>query len=574
MNTQEIWQVEVGGQIYEANFEELAQWIAEGALLPHDKVRRGNLRWISAEKVPALYGFFNAKELGIAPPVVTTSTGDAAATAETNSPPQNFAATQNFVPQNETVAAPPAAPTQTPSTNFQAAPTQNFQPDFIAPQPQNFCLIHTDTEPAFVCDGCGNAYCKACPKSFGGTVKVCPMCGAMCKPIAVVRQRQQQAVRFQHDLSEGFGFDDFVKALAYPFKFKTSLIFGAVMFMFFTLGQTASAIGGIFMLAASLFCVMLANMLSFGVLANTVENFSQGKLSENFMPSFDDFDLWDDVLHPFFLSVGAWLVSFGPLLAIVVIAVYLAFSSFSASPATDESDVTRQSQAQVEILKQGEQFKQFGEEMQRREKERQQDWQRSVEQAEEFSVGGEFAASSNAAPQSFSRDTEDDVREAQEMIDRHRKAQLESVVGKTPETQQAEVRQLFSNLLSMALPFLLLAGIAALWGAFYFPAACAVAGYTRSFAAVVNPTVGLDTIRRMGGDYAKLWLMGFLLVIMSGIVGVIFGVVFAAFDMPRVGNLPATACGALFTFYLSVVFSVCVGYALYKNSAKLNLYRG
>ena len=51
-NTSELWQAEVNGQIYEASFEELAQWIQEGALLPQDKVRRGNLRWIEAQKVP------------------------------------------------------------------------------------------------------------------------------------------------------------------------------------------------------------------------------------------------------------------------------------------------------------------------------------------------------------------------------------------------------------------------------------------------------------------------------------------------------------------------------------------
>ena len=63
-NTSELWQAEVNGQIYEASFEELAQWIQEGALLPQDKVRRGNLRWIEAQKVPTLYGYFNAITLG------------------------------------------------------------------------------------------------------------------------------------------------------------------------------------------------------------------------------------------------------------------------------------------------------------------------------------------------------------------------------------------------------------------------------------------------------------------------------------------------------------------------------
>ena len=37
---QETWQVEVGGQIGEAAFNELPDWIAEGSLLPDDKVRK------------------------------------------------------------------------------------------------------------------------------------------------------------------------------------------------------------------------------------------------------------------------------------------------------------------------------------------------------------------------------------------------------------------------------------------------------------------------------------------------------------------------------------------------------
>src|SRR5690349_9053605 len=72
-NPTEMWQVEVSGQIYEADFAELSSWIGEGALHPGDKVRRGNLRWIEARKVPSLVPFFNAKEKGEPMPVVITA---------------------------------------------------------------------------------------------------------------------------------------------------------------------------------------------------------------------------------------------------------------------------------------------------------------------------------------------------------------------------------------------------------------------------------------------------------------------------------------------------------------------
>ena len=42
---------------------------------------------------------------------------------------------------------------------------------------------------------------------------------------------------------------------------------------------------------------------------------------------------------------------------------------------------------------------------------------------------------------------------------------------------------------------------------FYYPMALAVAGYTQSFGSVVNPLVGLDTIRRMGSTCFKAFGM-------------------------------------------------------------------
>ncbi len=85
------------------------------------------------------------------------------------------------------------------------------------------------------------------------------------------------------------------------------MYFGAILFAVFSFGQSAASIGGMFMMFSALFCVMASNMLTFGILANTVENFSQGKLETNFMPDFDDFSMWDDVVHPFFLSIAAYI---------------------------------------------------------------------------------------------------------------------------------------------------------------------------------------------------------------------------------------------------------------------------
>jgi len=156
-NPNEIWQSEVNGQIYETSFEELTQWIAEGALLPHDRVRRGNLRWIQANKVPALYGFFNARELGgISSIVATTTSGGGVANPQV----QTF---NNFPP---------------PSAVFNEPPPPNVYDELNKLNELNVCMIHTDANASFHCETCTNYFCKACP-----TKGVCPMCGAMCKSI-------------------------------------------------------------------------------------------------------------------------------------------------------------------------------------------------------------------------------------------------------------------------------------------------------------------------------------------------------------------------------------------------------
>jgi hypothetical protein len=184
--------------------------------------------------------------------------------------------------------------------------------------------------------------------------------------------------------------------------------------------------------------------------------------------------------------------------------------------------------------------------------------------------GVEYKEPVNPATQAAA-DEEKDFAEMNKLIQNTRKAQLESAIGKAPETVAAEQQAMIKQILGYGLLFLVLAGITLLWGLFYFPAACAVAGYTRSFMATMNPAVGLDTIRRLGGSYAMILLMGFLLLAASIIVGGVMSAIFVPFDMPAVGNIPVKIISSMFGFYLSVVFSCIIGYALYKAVDRLKL---
>ena len=144
-------------------------------------------------------------------------------------------------------------------------------------------------------------------------------------------------------------------------------------------------------------------------------------------------------------------------------------------------------------------------------------------------------------------------------------------MGQTPETVSEQRSAMVKQLIGYGAIFLMIGGICGLWAFFYYPAACAVAGYTQSFNAVINPVVGLDTIRRLGFDYVKLLLMCLVIALCFGVVSLMLGAVFYAFDMPGVGNLPAKVVGSLFGFYLSIVFALVLGSALYKAADRLEL---
>ena len=543
--TSENWQVEVGGQVYHASFAELGEWIGEGALHPEDKVRKGNLRWIEARRVPGLIPFFNAKARGVLMPAVVTTTNAADAVEAVEEPVLLDLASPV---ENQDVPEAPVA------EHKAATQTQ--------PADSSVCAIHMGIDSAFLCESCGNGFCKVCPKSYGGTVKLCPLCGSMCKPIAAVYEDRRRQATISHAMTEGFGAGDFFNALAHPFKFKTSLVFGAIMFAIFSVSQSASGVGGIVMFTSAIMCFMLANMMIFGVLANTVENFSQGNLDANFMPTYDDFSLWDDVVHPFFLYIGVMVTSFGPFILTLIIGTYLVISSVSSQMNTFQSEVERLPGTKYY---QGRDTVEQSQELQR--------VLGDVTDEHDETIGQYNNAATGNSNVEFTQPTPDEAEELWNMAQENRRKELEAAFGKTQETQDKEFNEFTTNLLKLAAPLVVIGAIAFLWGVFFFPAAAAVAGYTRSFAATINPLVGLDTIKRLGVDYVKILLMGFVLAIVSGFAGLFIGLIFSPFNLPGMGNLVAKGFSSLITYYLAVVFACILGYALFKNSDKLQLLK-
>ncbi len=194
----ENWQVEVKGQIYETNFEELTEWISEGALLRGDRVRRGNLRWLEAGRIPKLISFFNAKDQNLPAPVIpSTSEGENAKGPEI-APENSFTNLNQF--DN-------AALEQSPIIT---------DADDTKPNPDQ-CAVHPAEPSYFECETCFSRFCISCPKTYCGTVKTCPLCGALCKEIEPVAEAGSNSFDYLPPSNGGFRFRDFSPALAHSF---------------------------------------------------------------------------------------------------------------------------------------------------------------------------------------------------------------------------------------------------------------------------------------------------------------------------------------------------------------------
>jgi hypothetical protein len=566
MNSHEIWQVEAQGIVYDASIEEIIEWINEGSVLPEDKVRKGNLRWLKANKVPELYTHFNGNQFENNSSVTTTLTEAVRREEIAGSDSKDIELMKSF--WSETTEKPP--PKIESSNNQTVSQNTNQEAVNSSAKSTDCCSVHPDKKAQFICGTCLTLYCKTCPSSFGGNVKICLDCGAMCRVYTgVVDFKSVGAMNkpyprgeLDQNKSDGnkfgnFGLGDFAGAIIYPFKFKTSLIFGAVLFMFFMLGQSVSAFGITMYFAAGI-CLMMANTLVFGSLANTLENFSQGKTNLNFMPSFDEFNLWDDVIHPFLLSFGVYFVSFGFFLLLLFGALWQTSDSENKIEEEKQKIVSTVLPRVQNILKSGEQTSQ------------------SNQSSEQLNASDKERKENSTAENDIAQ-LQQNAKEAANFQKLHKElqqtlqAQTQAENSINVENEKGLFDHTLGTVLRLSLIFSVPIFIAFLWGIFYFPAACAVAGYTGSFTAAVNPLIAFDTIKRLGFDYFKVVVIFTFFIALTVGLSAILQFVFSSVNLPMLGNLPAKAVISVFAFYLSIVFSVVLGILLAKNSARLNL---
>ncbi|MBC8030479.1 MAG: hypothetical protein H7Z16_10240 [Pyrinomonadaceae bacterium] len=482
------WRVSTIEGVFEADLETLKQWIAEGCVLPTDKVSKGNLNWIEAGRAPMLRGAFNG-EVVVDPPAVSTA------------PDVTFSAP----PASE---APDLCPAVEKGNSFETG-TAPGSVRIASVSGRAACHNHPEIPPKYICRICATTFCRECPRFVGSSnVPLCPLCGDLCKPFAEV-QRKAMSREFQ---GSGFGIDDFKRALRYPLQHKVALLFGAALYGFLLLVGFRGRI--------------LASVIMFGCISHVISQVAWGRLNRSFLPDFSSFSVWDDLAVPIGLGIGITIVTWGPM---IVLFVALLFGVLSGGLLAS-STVSPEAEQQQDL--------------------------------EAISV----LANPEANPKQ--------LEEASKRLDKLRPgAQISEQAEKSKNELSdpaADLRLLASYLKAGALIVLLML-LALAWGIFYYPMALTVAGYTQSFGSVINPLVGLDTIRRMGGTYFKAFGMVLVIQVVSFIVAIIVAVITAPFALPFFGNLPATFIDGSLTFYFNLVVACLLGLSLFKCANRLGI---
>jgi hypothetical protein len=268
----------------------------------------------------------------------------------------------------------------------------------------------------------------------------------------------------------------------------------------------------------------------FGCISHVISQVAWGRMNRSFMPDFSAFSMWDDVAVPIGLGIGITIVSWGPT---IVLAFALLFGVFSGA-APSESPLVQEPNDQKEA---------------------------PIDQ-EALAV----LVDPNADPKQ--------QEEASKKLDQLRPGYQISQEAERSKKQlndpAADLRFLTSYFPASIL-FVVLLLLSLCWGVFYYPMALAVAGYTQSIGSVINPMVGLDTIRRMGVTYFKAFGMVLIIQVVGLILAVVVAVITAPFALPFFGNLPAMFIDGSLTFYLNLVVACVLGLSLFKCADRLGI---
>jgi hypothetical protein len=460
----EVWRVSTIEGIFDTDLETLKQWIAEGCVLPTDKVSKGNLSWIEAGRVPKLKDAFSGE------------------------------------------------PATGPSVSFEtsAADRTEFNTTLTSHKSHaHACHNHPESAPEYVCRMCGALLCKQCPRFAAGKVPVCPLCGDLCHEYRAVTEKSELATL----RNSGFGMADFARAIRYPLQHKFALVSGALIYGFLMLAGFRGLI--------------LAWMIIFGCISHVISQVAWGRFNRSFMPDFSAFSFWEDLILPVFLGLGIMIVSWGPVIALVFALVFGVVSG-----RIDSAHSGHGAQAEESL------------------------------NSEDLSV----LTDANADPKKLA-EANQKLQETRPGLQLAREAEESKADASDPAGFLKYALQYSGSGILLGLLFLLFVG----WGVFYYPMALTVAGYTQSLGSVLNPLVGIDTIRRMGVTYYKGFAMVVTVQVVSFLIAGIISIITSPFTLPFMGNLVGNLINATFTFYFSLVIACILGLSLFKSADRLGI---
>jgi hypothetical protein len=393
------------------------------------------------------------------------------------------------------------------------APTQNVSFETFVESNPEFTNPSPSTQA--VChnhpDAAPHYMCRMCGATF---CKQCPKFAGgkvpMCPLCGDLCHEYQVVVEKSARAafqSSGFGFEDFARAVCYPLQHKFALLSGALIYALLMLAGFRGSI--------------VAWVLLFGCISHVISQVAWGRLNRSFMPDFSTFSLWDDLVVPIFLGIGIIVVSWGPLIVLVFAMIFGAISGGGHKDQTSESLTPEQ----LSTL-----------------------------------------SDPNADPQKLA-EANKKLQETQPGAQIAREAEQSKAEASDPAGSLRYLLPYFGAGIVFVLLFVLFIA----WGVFYSPMALTVAGYTQSPGSVLNPLVGLDTIRRMGSTYFKAFGMVIMVQVVAFVVGVIVAIVTSPFTLPFMGNLVGNFINATFTFYFYLVIACILGLSLFKCADRLGI---
>jgi hypothetical protein len=101
--------------------------------------------------------------------------------------------------------------------------------------------------------------------------------------------------------------------------------------------------------------------------------------------------------------------------------------------------------------------------------------------------------------------------------------------------------------------------VAVIWMIAYMPVALTVAALSKSILSTLNPAIGIDTIKKMGGTYWQALAIYVAIVVAQTVAAFVLGLI------PFLGGLAAAFVNA----YAALAIGCTLGLAVFKRAAEL-----